>query len=192
MSIVSPIVACGAVVPFAISIATGERPERSRRRRRRRSRSAGAVLASAEERRADAPNRARAIALAVASPRSRSASSPTSSGSAAARAARSRRSPAPASARSTLLLLLAAGRARVAPRRSPLAPADRRDRPLRRGGERALRPREPPRAALARLGARLALPGDDGRCSPTSILARAADADRSSPASRSRSSASPR
>ena len=64
MSIVSPLAACGAVVPFAISLATGERP------------SAlavagavialiGAVLASAEERRADAPERARAIALAA-------------------------------------------------------------------------------------------------------------------------------
>ena len=64
MSIVSPLAACGAVVPFAISLATGERP------------SAvavggavialiGAVLASAEERRADMPERARAIALAA-------------------------------------------------------------------------------------------------------------------------------
>jgi drug/metabolite transporter (DMT)-like permease len=64
MSIVSPLVACGAVVPFAISLATGERP------------SAvavggavialgGAVLASAEERRGDVPEKARAIALAV-------------------------------------------------------------------------------------------------------------------------------
>src|SRR5262245_55602077 len=64
MSIVSPVVACGAVVPFAISIATGERP----------SGLAiggavialtGAVLASTEERRAPEPNRARAIAFAV-------------------------------------------------------------------------------------------------------------------------------
>ena len=64
MSIVSPLVACGAVVPFTLSVATGERP------------SAlsiagaviavgGAVLASAEERRSDAPDRVRAIALAV-------------------------------------------------------------------------------------------------------------------------------
>ena len=35
MSIVSPIVACGAVVPFAISLATGERPSGLARRRRR-------------------------------------------------------------------------------------------------------------------------------------------------------------
>ena len=64
MSIVSPLAACGAVIPFAISLATGERP------------SAvavggavialiGAVLASAEERRSEAPERARAIALAA-------------------------------------------------------------------------------------------------------------------------------
>jgi uncharacterized membrane protein len=64
MSVVSPLVACGAVVPFAIAIATGERP------------SAlavvgacvalaGAVLASVEERRAAAPERAQAVLLAV-------------------------------------------------------------------------------------------------------------------------------
>jgi drug/metabolite transporter (DMT)-like permease len=64
MSVVSPLVACGAVVPFAIAIATGERP------------SAlaitgaavalfGAVLASVEERRAESPERAQAVALAV-------------------------------------------------------------------------------------------------------------------------------
>jgi drug/metabolite transporter (DMT)-like permease len=65
MSVVSPIAACGAVVPFAIALATGERP------------SAlavvgavlalgGAVLASLEERRASSPERARAVGLAVA------------------------------------------------------------------------------------------------------------------------------
>jgi drug/metabolite transporter (DMT)-like permease len=64
MSVVSPLVACGAVVPFAIAIATGERP------------StlavfgavvalAGAVLASVEERRSDSADRARAILLAL-------------------------------------------------------------------------------------------------------------------------------
>ncbi|HEV8102646.1 MAG TPA: DMT family transporter [Gaiellaceae bacterium] len=64
MSVVSPLVACGAVVPFAIAIATGERP----------SPLAvagacvalvGAVLASVEERRAASPERARAVALAI-------------------------------------------------------------------------------------------------------------------------------
>jgi drug/metabolite transporter (DMT)-like permease len=64
MSIVSPVVACGAVVPFTISLATGERP------------SAvalagavvalgGAVLASVEESRAPARERAQAIVLAA-------------------------------------------------------------------------------------------------------------------------------
>jgi drug/metabolite transporter (DMT)-like permease len=64
MSIVSPLVACGAVVPFGISLATGERP----------SGLAllgavvalgGAVLASVEEGRSASPERGRAIALAV-------------------------------------------------------------------------------------------------------------------------------
>jgi drug/metabolite transporter (DMT)-like permease len=64
MSIVSPVVACGALVPFVISLATGERP----------STIAlvgagvalvGAVLASLEERRSGVPERARAIALAL-------------------------------------------------------------------------------------------------------------------------------
>jgi drug/metabolite transporter (DMT)-like permease len=64
MSVVSPLAACGAVVPFAIAIATGERP------------SAlalcgavaalgGAVLASVEERRAESRDRARAVVLAI-------------------------------------------------------------------------------------------------------------------------------
>jgi drug/metabolite transporter (DMT)-like permease len=64
MSVVSPVAACGAVVPFAIAIATGERP----------SHLAvagavvalgGAVLASVDERRSDSPERARAVALAA-------------------------------------------------------------------------------------------------------------------------------
>jgi drug/metabolite transporter (DMT)-like permease len=64
MSVVSPLVACGAVVPFAIALATGERP----------SPIAiagavvalgGAVLASLEERSGESPERARAITLAV-------------------------------------------------------------------------------------------------------------------------------
>jgi drug/metabolite transporter (DMT)-like permease len=64
MSVVSPVAACSAVVPFVISLATGERP------------GAiaivgavlaltGAVLASVEERRSASPERARAIVLAV-------------------------------------------------------------------------------------------------------------------------------
>jgi drug/metabolite transporter (DMT)-like permease len=64
MSIVSPLAACGAVVPFAISLATGERP----------SRLAvlgavvaltGAIMASLEEHRSESPERSRAVLLAV-------------------------------------------------------------------------------------------------------------------------------
>jgi drug/metabolite transporter (DMT)-like permease len=64
MSIVSPLAACGAIIPFLISLATGERP----------SMLAlvgavvaltGAILASVEERRSGVPERTRAIALAL-------------------------------------------------------------------------------------------------------------------------------
>jgi drug/metabolite transporter (DMT)-like permease len=65
MSIVSPIVACGAVVPFAISIATGERPSTLALAGAGVA-LAGAVLASAEERRAAARERAHAVAMAAA------------------------------------------------------------------------------------------------------------------------------
>jgi drug/metabolite transporter (DMT)-like permease len=64
MSIVSPVVACGAVVPFAISIATGERPSGLAAAGAVIALT-GAVLASTEERRAAEPNRARAIVFAV-------------------------------------------------------------------------------------------------------------------------------
>ena len=64
MSIVSPIVACGAVVPFAISIATGERPSTIALTGAGVA-LAGAVLASAEERRAAARERAHAVMLAT-------------------------------------------------------------------------------------------------------------------------------
>ena len=64
MSIVSPIVACGAVVPFAISIATGERPSTIALAGAGVA-LAGAVLASAEERRAAARERAHAVMLAA-------------------------------------------------------------------------------------------------------------------------------
>lgn len=63
MSIVSPLVACGAVVPFGISIATGERPS-GLAVGGCVAALAGAVLASAEERRAGSADRARAILLA--------------------------------------------------------------------------------------------------------------------------------
>ena len=64
MSVVSPVVACGAVVPFTISIATGERPSKLALAGAVAA-LGGAVLASVEERRASSPARARAIGLAV-------------------------------------------------------------------------------------------------------------------------------
>jgi drug/metabolite transporter (DMT)-like permease len=64
MSVVSPVVACGAVVPFAVSIATGERPS-GLALAGAGAALGGAVLASVEERRASSPDRARAIVLAV-------------------------------------------------------------------------------------------------------------------------------
>ena len=66
MSVVSPIVACGALVPFVVSLATGERPSPIALAGAVAA-LAGAVLASLEERRAAAasPARARAIVLAV-------------------------------------------------------------------------------------------------------------------------------
>ncbi len=64
MSVVSPVVACGAVLPFAVSIATGERPS-ALALAGAIAALGGAVLASVEERRASSPERARAIALAV-------------------------------------------------------------------------------------------------------------------------------
>jgi drug/metabolite transporter (DMT)-like permease len=64
MSIVSPIAACGAIVPFTISIATGERPGGIPVAGAVLA-LAGAVLASAEERKAEAPNRTRAVVLAA-------------------------------------------------------------------------------------------------------------------------------
>src|SRR5579884_1445909 len=57
MSVVSPIAACSAVVPFAISLGSGERPHAAAL--------VGAVLASVEERRGATPERARAVLLAL-------------------------------------------------------------------------------------------------------------------------------
>jgi len=64
MSIVSPLSACGAVVPFAIALLTGERPSAIALVGAVAALS-GAVLASVEERRAESPDRARAIVLAL-------------------------------------------------------------------------------------------------------------------------------
>jgi drug/metabolite transporter (DMT)-like permease len=64
MSIVSPVAACGAVVPFGLSLATGERPGGFALAGAGLA-LGGAVLASAEERGSAVPDRVRAIALAV-------------------------------------------------------------------------------------------------------------------------------
>jgi drug/metabolite transporter (DMT)-like permease len=64
MSVVSPVAACGAVVPFAIALATGERPSGIALGGAAAA-LAGAVLASLDERRGDSPERARAVALAA-------------------------------------------------------------------------------------------------------------------------------
>ncbi|HEY0416442.1 MAG TPA: EamA family transporter [Gaiellaceae bacterium] len=63
MSVVSPIAACSALVPFAISLATGERPAGIAVAGAFAA-LAGAVVASLEERRSESPERARAVALA--------------------------------------------------------------------------------------------------------------------------------
>jgi drug/metabolite transporter (DMT)-like permease len=63
MSVVSPIAACSAVVPFVVSVATGERPAAIAVAGAVLA-LAGAVLASVEERRSASPERARAIVLA--------------------------------------------------------------------------------------------------------------------------------
>ena len=64
MSIVSPLAACGAVVPFAISIATGERPSMIAIGGAALALT-GAVLASVDEHRSAVPHRVRAVALAL-------------------------------------------------------------------------------------------------------------------------------
>jgi drug/metabolite transporter (DMT)-like permease len=66
MSIVSPVVAAGAVVPFTISLATGERPSPLALAGAVAA-LCGAVLASMQEHRAVEANRRRAIVLAVGS-----------------------------------------------------------------------------------------------------------------------------
>lgn len=64
MSIVSPITACGALVPFGLSIATGDRPSKLALAGALAA-LGGAVLASAEERRSAAGDRRRAVGLAL-------------------------------------------------------------------------------------------------------------------------------
>jgi drug/metabolite transporter (DMT)-like permease len=64
MSIVSPLAACGAIIPFAIAIATGERPS-SLAVGGALVALVGAVLASAEERGSADPGRRRGVLLAI-------------------------------------------------------------------------------------------------------------------------------
>jgi drug/metabolite transporter (DMT)-like permease len=64
MSVVSPVAACGAVVPFAIAIATGERPS-GLAVAGAVAALGGAVLASLDERRSESADRARAVTLAA-------------------------------------------------------------------------------------------------------------------------------
>lgn len=64
MSVVSPIAACGAVVPFAIAIVTGERPS-GLALAGAAAALGGAVLASLDERRSESADRARAVTLAA-------------------------------------------------------------------------------------------------------------------------------
>ncbi len=65
MSIVSPLAACGALVPFGLALATGDRPS-ALVLGGAVAALAGAVLASAEEHRADEPARRRGALLAIA------------------------------------------------------------------------------------------------------------------------------
>jgi uncharacterized membrane protein len=66
MSVVSPITACSALVPFVLSLATGERPATIAALGAILALS-GAILASLEERKSSSPERARAVLLAVVS-----------------------------------------------------------------------------------------------------------------------------
>jgi uncharacterized membrane protein len=64
MSVVSPLVACGALVPFTVSVATGERPSAIAVVGALLALS-GAVLASVEEHRSASPARSQALLLAL-------------------------------------------------------------------------------------------------------------------------------
>src|SRR3954468_24311707 len=64
MSVVSPLAACGAIVPLVLALAGGERPSAATLAGVVLA-LAGAVLAAMEERRAEAPARRRAVAIAI-------------------------------------------------------------------------------------------------------------------------------
>jgi drug/metabolite transporter (DMT)-like permease len=66
MSVVSPITACSALVPFVLSLATGERPATIAAIGAILA-LAGAILASLDERKSSSPERVRAILLAAVS-----------------------------------------------------------------------------------------------------------------------------
>ena len=180
MSIVSPLVACGALVPFAISIATGERPGAGRARRRRaRARRRGPRVGRGAPLRRPGPrarDRARARRRGRARPLHLLPRAREPRGEPALDARRRARR----LARAARSLLAPAGASRCASAGGGSSRS--RDRALRCRRERALRPCEPPRAARARLGARLALPGRDALPRPPAPR-RAADAGSSSPAS---------
>jgi len=66
MSVVSPITACSAIVPFVVSLATGERPATVAACGAVLALT-GAILASVEERRSESADRSRAVVLAALS-----------------------------------------------------------------------------------------------------------------------------
>jgi uncharacterized membrane protein len=157
MSVISPIVACGALVPFGLSLATGERPAFALAGAV--AALAGAVLASLEERRAasESPGRARAVVLAVAAA--------FALGLFVYFLGLGSREGDPLStlfgARiGSLAVLVVVAVLLRAPVR--IRALDRRGRsgwPRRRLGERGLRGGQRPRAAGARLGARVLVSG---------------------------------
>ena len=160
MSVVSPITACSALVPFVLSLATGERPATIAAIGAILALS-GAILASLEERKSSSPERARAVLLAVVSAVAiglfvyfvglGSREGDVLSTLVGARIG----------SLGVLVVLLVVGSR--SPRAHPagVAPGSRGRRPRRRVRERAVRVRERPRPALARLGARLAVSGGD-------------------------------
>ena len=156
MSIVSPVVACGAVVPFGISIATGERPS-SLALAGAALAIGGAVLASAEERRAAVPHRTRAVALAVAAAVALGLFTYFLGLGSREGSALSTLTGARVGSLGFLLVLAAGRRESLRVGRRWIAPAGR-DRPVRHDRQRAVRARKPARTARPRLRARLALP----------------------------------
>ena len=162
ISVVSPIAACGALVPFALSIATGERPSRLAVVGAVVA-LAGAVLASLEERRAasHSPDRARAVVLAVVAAVALGLfvyflGLGSRQGDALSTLFGARVGSL------TVLIAVAADPARAGSHPAPVDRGGGGGRTGRRLCERALRAREPAGAAGARLRSRVALPGRHG------------------------------